>query len=115
MHGGGLIGESSFVQCRVQKIAGAIAGEHPSSAVAAMRGRREAKDQEFCVRIAESGERLAPVSVFTEHATLFAGHFFTISHQARTPAAGHNFFANLQEFLGVAHALPFRALAMTTA
>jgi hypothetical protein len=49
----------------VEPIAGAVAGEHPSGSVGAVRCGREADDREGCGRVAEAGDRSSPVVLAT--------------------------------------------------
>lgn len=38
------VGESCLMECAVEPVTGAIAGEHPPSAIGSVRGRSEAHD-----------------------------------------------------------------------
>ena len=57
----GRVGQAGPVQRGVQHVAGAVTGEHPSGAVAAVRGGRQAQDHHPGPRRAPSGYRPAPV------------------------------------------------------
>ncbi len=46
---------------RIEEVARAIAGEHPSRAIAAMRSRREADEQDAGADVAEARHRPRPV------------------------------------------------------
>ena len=67
----------------VEKIAGAVAGEHAAGAIGAVRGGSEAENQEPGARIAKAGNGLAPVFPVAKRETLFARDFFAVAHQAR--------------------------------
>ena len=69
------VGEAGAVQRGHQEVAGsadAVAGEDAAGAVGAVRRRREADDQQPRPRIAEAGDRLAPVGVVAIGAPLLA-------------------------------------------
>jgi hypothetical protein len=59
--GFGLAGKAQFVQDRVHKVAGAIAGERPPGTVSPVRPRRQAKDQHTGSGISEAGDGTGPV------------------------------------------------------
>ncbi len=58
------------VQRGVEPVAAAVAGEHPSRAVRAVRGRGEPHDEDPRVRVAEAGYRTAPVGLVGERGAL---------------------------------------------
>src|ERR1700728_4920414 len=86
-----LIGEAGAMERFVEKIAGAVAGEHAASAVGAMGGGSEAENQQLRARVAEAGDRLAPVVPIAVGEALFGGDRFAILHQPRAFAAGDDF------------------------
>ena len=61
--GGRDVREAGVVQRAHQEVAGTVAGEHAAGPVAAVRGRREADDQQPGGRVAEAGHRAAPVGL----------------------------------------------------
>ncbi len=83
----------------VEKIAGAVAGEHAPGAIGAVRGGSEAEDQKLRARVAETGNGFAPVFAIAEGTALFASDGFAVAHQARAFSARHNFFVELLECL----------------
>src|SRR6266851_9963899 len=86
-----MIRKARFVQRRIQKIARAVTREHSSRAIPPMRRRCKSQDQQLRLRVAESRDRLAPVSPLAIRAPLFSRHFFAVAHQTRTLRASHNF------------------------
>src|SRR5579863_5604023 len=84
----GLIRESGAIERAEQKISRTVTGEDPPGAIAAMRGGRESKDEQFCARITEARHRFAPIFAIEEGKALFTRYFFAIRHQPRAfPAA----------------------------
>ena len=74
--GGGEIGEACSMKRRHEEVAGAagaVAGEHAARAVGAVRGGREAEQQEPRGRIAEAGHGTAPVDLIAVRALLLDG------------------------------------------
>ena len=59
----GLVGVAGAPQGPVQPLTGPVAGEHPTRAVGAVRGRCQPDHDHRCRRIAEPGHRSAPVLV----------------------------------------------------
>src|SRR2546426_2152437 len=86
--GRGLRGKSGSIERAHQPLARTITGEHPPRPVASVRGGCEAEDQEFSVRIPESGKRFAPVLPGSEFPFLDARDTLTVANQARALPAG---------------------------
>ena len=85
--------ESRTMKRRHEEVAGspdAVAGEHAACAVCAMRGRREADDEQSRPGIAKAWNRLCPVRVAAERAALLARDALTVSTQARAQLTGHD-------------------------
>jgi hypothetical protein len=101
IRGSRLIGKPSAKQRLVQKICGAISGEHSSGAIAAMRRGRESQNQKLGPRIAKSRNRLAPIIPCQERTALVLRNLFAIPYEARARAAADNF---LIQFFQFAHA-----------
>ena len=59
--GGWFAGQAELVEDGVHEVAGAVASEGTPGAVGSVGARREAKDQDACAGIAESGHRPGPV------------------------------------------------------
>jgi len=95
--GSGLIGEARFVESCIEKIAGAISGEDSAGAIAAVGGGGESENEELRVRIAETGDGLAPVGPIEEGAAFFLRNFFAVNDEARAFAAGHDFLIENSE------------------
>jgi hypothetical protein len=55
-----------------------------------MRRRSKSENQEFRVRIAEAGNRFAPIFPFAKCEPLVARHFFPVFNKPRTFPAAHN-------------------------
>src|SRR5215207_3312841 len=94
-HRGRLVGEAGTVQAGEQPVAGAVAGEDPAGAVAAVGGRGQPEDQQRGRRVAESGDGPAPVLLVAEGGPLLPGHLLPPGDQpgaallrARLAAAG---------------------------
>jgi hypothetical protein len=85
--GRGLAGEAGAVQGREEEVAGAVAREDAARAVAAVRGGREADDEEPRARIAEPRQGPAPVLLVLEPPDLDAGDLEAPRPQARTALA----------------------------
>src|SRR3954464_4319546 len=62
--------KADFVQHRVEKVGGAIAGEHAAGAIGAVRTGREAEDQHLSIDVAETRHGLGPVFPIEIGATL---------------------------------------------
>src|SRR5580658_7673979 len=82
-----LIGEAGAMKRFVEKIARAVAREHPAGAVGAMGGGGQAENQQLRVRVAEAGDGLAPVVPVAVGEALFGGDRFAIFDEARAFAA----------------------------
>ena len=74
MRGRRLIREACAKKRLVQKIAGTVAGEHASRAVAAVRRGSKAENQQFGAGIAEARNGLAPVVPIAKGAPLGSRH-----------------------------------------
>jgi hypothetical protein len=85
--GSWLIGETGAIQQAKKKITGAIAGKHPAGAIAAVRRGRQAKNEKFGVRIAESGDRAPPIRPIAISAPLGVSHALAILNQTRAAPA----------------------------
>src|SRR5262245_63634752 len=81
MDRGRLVGKPGGVQRLVQPVTAAVAGEDTAGAVAAVRGRRQADDQEPRPRVAEARHRPAPVFPVAVAFDLLACHLLTVSHE----------------------------------
>ena len=84
VNGLGLVCKAETMQRCVQPIAAAITGKHAPGAIGAVRGGREADDEQARMWVAEAGYRPAPVGVFTEAAGWFVGRRLAMCHE---PAA----------------------------
>ncbi len=105
----GLIGKSRAEQRLVKKIAGAIAREHSSRAIGAVRSRRKPQNQKLGARIAETRNGLAPIIPSKERTALVPRDLFAIPYQSRTLAAENDF---LIEFFQFSQARPRRKVIM---
>ena len=76
------------VHRREQEVARAVAGEHPTGAVAAVGRGREAEDEDRAPRVAEAGNGSRPVVLVGERRALLAADLLTPRDQARARAAG---------------------------
>ena len=88
VHRGRLVGEAGAVQGGEQEVAGAVAREHATRAVGAVRGRGEPEDQHARGRVAEAGDRAAPVRPVAERGALLARDRLAPLDQPRAGAAG---------------------------
>ena len=91
------VGEAGAVQRGHQEVAraaDAVAGEDAAGAVGAVRGRRQADDQQPRARIAEARHRPRPVDVVAKRATLFATDPLAVLTQPRAAFAGDDLFAH---------------------
>ena len=84
----GQAGEAAGVHGTHQEIAGSIACEHPAGAVGAVCRRGQPDDQHAGLRIAEAGQRPAPVVVVPERRALLFSHASAVGAQPRTAVAG---------------------------
>ena len=76
------------MKARIEKVAGAIAGEHASGAIGAVRGGRQANDEKLRVAVSETGHWPPPIGVLAERATLGPRDLFSMRYQAGTLRAG---------------------------
>jgi len=83
-----LAGKTGPVHSRVQRIAGAVAGEHSPGAIGTVRARRQSHHPQAGVPVAEAGDGFAPVRPVAVGASLFTGYLLTPGHQSRAGAAG---------------------------
>src|SRR5215475_15275519 len=97
MCGGGLRGESCFVQDRVHEVSRSIAGKRSAGAIGTMRPGREAQDKHARIGVAESRYRLAPVVPLHVGAALFFGNPAAVCDQPRAAGAGDNLRVKLIE------------------
>src|SRR5437764_767175 len=75
---------------RVEPVAAAVAGEHPSGAVRAVGGRGEADDQNAGVRVTEGRDGPAPVALVGEGAAPLGRHLLAPGDEPRAgPADAH--------------------------
>src|SRR5215218_9497273 len=89
-HRGRLVGEDGAVEAGEQPVAGAVAGEDAAGAVAAVGGRGQAEDEQAGRRVAEAGDRAAPVLLVAEGGPLLPGHLLAPGDQPGAAAAlGH--------------------------
>ena len=88
--GGRLVGEAGAVQRGEQEVARAVAGEDAAGAVGAVRGRRQAEDQHARRRVAEAGDRAAPVVPVAERRALLARDELAPLDEPRAGAAGRD-------------------------
>ena len=82
-----LVRETGAVERGVEPVAGAIASEDAARAIAAVGGGRETDDEQACIRIAEAGNRAAPVRVIGEALRRLRASGFAAAHEALAPAA----------------------------
>ena len=92
VNGTGLIRKARFVQGSVEKIAGAVAGEHAPCAIRSVGGGGESENEQLRVRVAESRDRLAPILPLAIGTAFFEGDLFPVFHQTRALAASDDFF-----------------------
>ncbi len=88
--GFGLTGKAATVKCVKQKIARAITGKCPASAIPAMRRWRKPNDQQFGAGVAEAGDRFSPVVPLEKGAFFGVRHRLSIAHEPRAFAARYN-------------------------
>ena len=84
---GGLIGKSGAIERLIEKISGAVAGEHAPGAICAMGGGRQSNNQQLCARIAEAGHRLAPVFPIAKGGAFLPSDHFAVVDEARAAFA----------------------------
>ena len=80
-HRRGLVCEAAAMQGRVQEIARAVAGEHPSGAVRSMSSGCQPNQHHPRCRIAEAGHTAAPVVLVGESGSLVGGGLLAPCHQ----------------------------------
>ena len=101
--GSWLVREARAVQGFVEEISRAIASEHPSSAIGAVRGGSESQDQKGSMRVAESRDRVAPVGPLEKRGTLQASNGFPVLDEPGTFAATDDFLVQLRKCGGHGH------------
>jgi len=74
----------------VEIIAGTVSREHTSRTVSAMRRGRKPQNQKPRVRIAERGNRFAPIIPITPRPTLYLRYLPAISGESFTAIAGND-------------------------
>ena len=95
----GLVGKTGAMECVKQEVARAVAGEGASRAIAAVSRGSQADDEELRMRIAKSGNGLAPVVAFEESAAFGASDGLAITHQTRALPAGNDFLVQDFQFV----------------
>jgi len=85
-----LVGETRTMHGAVQPVAAAIAGEHATRAVRAVRTWRESDDDDACVGITEPGDGFAPVRLVGVGGTLRARNIGAPLDESRTCGAFHH-------------------------
>src|SRR5215207_7431816 len=78
---GRLVGEAGAVEAGEQPVAGAVAGEDPAGAVAAVGGRGQAQHEQAGRRVAEAGDGAPPVLLVAEGGPLLLGHLLAPGDQ----------------------------------
>src|SRR5207245_3660029 len=84
----GLAGEAEPVQGAVEPIAAAVSGEHPSRAVATVRRRCEAHDQQTGLAVPEAGDGFPPIRPAVETTRFAMFDLLTVGHAAGAPVTG---------------------------
>ena len=72
---------------REQPVARAVTGEDPAGAIAAVRRRGQAEQQDPCLLVTPARNRPAPVPLLLERAARLEGHPLAPAHQARAGTA----------------------------
>src|SRR5581483_7931946 len=85
------------VQRAEEPVAGALAGEHPPGAVAAVGGGRQPDDDDRCTRIAETGHGPAPVLLVCIRGALVDRHLLAPRPEPRAGAACDDLGGQLSE------------------
>ena len=85
-----LIREAGFIKRLIEKVARSVAGKDPASPVSTVSSRRQTQDQQFCVRVAKTGDRLAPILPAEERPPLLKRNFLAIADKSRALAAMNN-------------------------
>jgi hypothetical protein len=86
----GLVGEPGAVHRGEEPVARAVAGKDPAGAVAAVRRRREAEDQDARRGVAEARHGPAPVLLVSERGALLACNPLAPLDQPRAAPAGRD-------------------------
>ncbi len=86
----GLIRETRGVERPEEEIAGLVSGEDPAGAVSAVRGRREADDEEPSAGVSERRQRAAPVALATKAARCALDRLLSPGDQSRATPAGND-------------------------
>ena len=98
--------KARFMERRIEPITAAIAGEHASCAIAAVRRRRQADDQQSCSAVAKTGEWFGPISFADVAAWRPIGARFAPTNQSWTTAASDNrlveSFQSVHDMIGLA-------------
>jgi len=81
----------------VKIVAGTISGEHTSSTVSSVRCWGKPQDQKAGVRIAERGNRFAPVFPIAPRPTLYLRYFPAVSDQSCTAITGNDLLIQQDE------------------
>src|SRR5439155_217843 len=89
-HRRGLVRQPAPVKGREQEVTGPVAGEDAPRAVPAMRGRRQAQEQDPCRRIGERRHGPPPVRLAGEGGPLLPSHLLPPCHQSGAFSAGHD-------------------------
>lgn len=87
MSGSRLIREAGFIERLVEEVARTVARENSPSPVSAMSCRREAQNQQFCMRVAKTRDGFAPVLPAEERPPFLKGNFLTIADKSRALSA----------------------------
>ena len=85
--GGGLVRVPDSVQRRVEPVARTVAREHPPGPVGAVRGRRQADDEQPGAGVAEARHRAPPVLLVAERGALRARDLLAPRDESRAGAA----------------------------
>lgn len=83
MCGGWLICETEFVERAIKPVSAAVAGEHPSSAIASVCCWCESDKEESCVWVTKAWVRLPPILPVFEAGSLLACNFLAPLDQPR--------------------------------
>jgi hypothetical protein len=86
-----LVRESRSIKRPIKKVSGAIPGENSARAIPAVCRGRQTQNQKPRVRIAESGNRLAPVFALAKCAPFLSRYFLAEPHQPRAFSTRDNF------------------------
>src|SRR5439155_27374392 len=89
--------KSGRVQRLIQPVTTAVAGEDTAGAVPAVRGRRQADDEEPRPRVAEARHRPAPVFPVAVAFDLLACHLFAVSHEPGAESAAGDLVLKLDK------------------